>query len=284
MKGLVLRLAGAVVALMFLQALLGGVLLSKLTVEPGAPGWGLLSAALIAAMLLALACRQPRGLARAATLFAVWAAIQALCLVEAVFFPIRIPAEVWPRLIAFQMLEALGFAFVLDRLAGSGPGGPTAWPTGRARRSWLVRIAGATAAYVVAYTVAGYLVWPFVSDFYSPRPMPGTQAILMMQVARGLAFTGVVALILARTAAPPRTAALLSGLTLAILGGVAPLLVPNPFMPHEIRMPHLVEVGVSNFLFGVVGALLLSGLTASRPTMRGWSTTVSPSRSPSSAS
>lgn len=35
------------------------------------------------------------------------------------------------------------------------------------------------------------------------------------------------------------------GLVYAILGGVAPLMVEdNPYMPREVRMPHLVEVGV----------------------------------------
>jgi hypothetical protein len=31
----------------------------------------------------------------------------------------------------------------------------------------------------------------------------------------------------------------------------AALLVPNPFMPYEVRMAHLRETASSNFLFGM---------------------------------
>jgi hypothetical protein len=35
------------------------------------------------------------------------------------------------------------------------------------------------------------------------------------------------------------------------------LLLPNPYMPHEVRMAHLVETASSNFIFGVfIGWLL----------------------------
>ncbi len=44
-----------------------------------------------------------------------------------------------------------------------------------------------------------------------------------------------------------------------VLGGIAPLLLPNPFMPSGIRLAHGFEVGISNFLFGmIVGAALAS--------------------------
>lgn len=42
------------------------------------------------------------------------------------------------------------------------------------------------------------------------------------------------------------------GAVYAILGGVAPLLVDDDtYMPRYVRMTHLVEVGISNFLFGL---------------------------------
>ena len=36
-----------------------------------------------------------------------------------------------------------------------------------------------------------------------------------------------------------------------------PLLYPNPLMPWPVRQVHLIEVGVSNFLFGVLAALIM---------------------------
>jgi len=35
------------------------------------------------------------------------------------------------------------------------------------------------------------------------------------------------------------------------------LLLPNPFMPREVRMVHLVETASSNFLFGWLIVLVL---------------------------
>jgi hypothetical protein len=104
-----------------------------------------------------------------------------------------------------------------------------------------------------------------------------------MQVARGLGLTGIVALVVLRTAGNRRSAALLAGLTLSILGGVAPLIVPNPYMPVDIRIPHLFETGISNFLYGALAGFVLAA-PASRTRMQGWPSPVSPSRSPSSAS
>jgi hypothetical protein len=283
MIGLVLRLFGAIAALSILQGLFGTALLSDMKVEPGAAALGLLSAALIAGVLMALARRQPPGLARVATLFTIWGGIQALALVEAWLFPLLIPPSAWWRLLGFQLLVALTFAVVLDRIAGPGAGDPTAWPLERSAPSWLARVAAGTGAYIVAYFVAGLMVWPYIAHFYSTRPMPGTGSVLLMQVARGLALTGIVALLVLRTAGDRRSAALLAGLTLSILGGVAPLIVPNPFMPRDIRIPHLFETGVSNFLYGIAAAFVLAAPTA-RTRMQGWPTTVSPSRSPSSAS
>jgi hypothetical protein len=50
-----------------------------------------------------------------------------------------------------------------------------------------------------------------------------------------------------------------AALTMSVLGGVAPLLIPNPYLPDAVRHAHLPEVGVSLFLFGFVAAWLLAG-------------------------
>jgi hypothetical protein len=49
----------------------------------------------------------------------------------------------------------------------------------------------------------------------------------------------------------------MAGTALSIFGGLG-LIVPNPFMPDFIRWPHLVEVGVSNFVYGCFVGWLLS--------------------------
>jgi len=55
---------------------------------------------------------------------------------------------------------------------------------------------------------------------------------------------------------PRRHAALALGLAFSVLGGVVPLLPDNPLMPPNIRFAHSIEIGVSNFIFGVILAYL----------------------------
>jgi hypothetical protein len=50
-----------------------------------------------------------------------------------------------------------------------------------------------------------------------------------------------------------------TGLAVAVLFAVmtSQLLLPNPLMPDEVRMVHLVETATSNFLFGWLVVLIL---------------------------
>ncbi len=51
--------------------------------------------------------------------------------------------------------------------------------------------------------------------------------------------------------------AVLIGLTFAVIGGIAPLIPPNELMPAYVRLGHGFEVGISNFIYGVLLAILL---------------------------
>ncbi len=261
MSGHVLRVAGATVVLVVLQAVAGSVLMPAVPEVPGVLPWAVVSAAMTAAVLVAIARHQAAGTTRALRLFAIWWGIQATALSEAILFPIDLPAGLGRALFAHAFVVALVFGFVVDRIAGRPAATATSQPRHGGVRLWAA-VGASTAAYVVAYFSAGTLVWPFVAAFYSARAMPPAGAVLLAQVARGLALTGVVALVALRSSGSRRTIALLSGLVLSVVGGIAPLLVPNPYMPSEIRLPHMVEVGVSNLLFGVVSALLLTRATA----------------------
>ncbi|HEX5834694.1 MAG TPA: hypothetical protein VFY34_12605, partial [Pyrinomonadaceae bacterium] len=57
-----------------------------------------------------------------------------------------------------------------------------------------------------------------------------------------------------------------SGLAVALLFAVmtSQLLLPNPLMPAEVRMVHLVETATSNFLFGWLVVLILRGTGRTR--------------------
>jgi len=242
-----------------LQGIIGGLLLSKVPPPPADAGPFFLASSILAVALgVIVARRLPwRGWRRVAALFAISWGMQANNLAEAVFFSLDIPRGVLPLLFANSFGAAIAFAAVVDRLSPAAtPANPPAEP--RTPGSWIARIAACDLGYVVAYMTAGMAVWPFVQWFYSTRPLPDGRLVIAMQLLRGLVFTAIVAL-LARTLVLARTGrAVLAGLTLAVLGGVVPLLPPNPFMPAGIRFPHMIEVGVSNLLWGFGAALLLS--------------------------
>jgi hypothetical protein len=122
---------------------------------------------------------------------------------------------------------------------------------------WFLRIGLGALAYVVVYFTAGLTAFPFMADFYAGRSIPNPAYIALIQLFRGLGYVGI-ALALVRWLPLHRMGtALTVGLTLSILGGIAPLVVPNIYLPTPVRLVHLIEVGVSNFVFAFfVGWLL----------------------------
>jgi hypothetical protein len=258
MKRIVLGLLLAPVLLLVIQGVTGAVVLPSRPMPEGGGGWVLLYALITAWVLTGLAFTVGAGAwGKAALLFLVAAGIPANNLVEAFFFPLEIPREHLPPLFIHTFVWGGLLAFVLARLAGSGASRPAVSGEGRSVAAWAWRFAAADLSYVVLYTVAGLLVWPYVSHFYAGRALPDPGTILAMQVARGLVFCGIAYALMRFLAVRPVIGALIVGATLSLVGGVAPLLMPNPYMPTSIRLPHMVEVGVSNLLFGVVAAWLL---------------------------
>ena len=80
-----------------------------------------------------------------------------------------------------------------------------------------------------------------------------TQAVLHVG---GRRFSALAWLLVRSLSGPAWQAALLVGLAFA--GLMAPaLLFPNPAMPWPVRWVHMVEIGVSNFLFGLIAAFVL---------------------------
>jgi hypothetical protein len=59
--------------------------------------------------------------------------------------------------------------------------------------------------------------------------------------------------------------AVAGSLLMCVIGGLAPLLVPNPLMPDAIRYAHMVEVVCSNLVFGGLAGWLLSPRRAILP-------------------
>ena len=128
-------------------------------------------------------------------------------------------------------------------------------------RFTALRLAGVIVAYLVLYITAGVLILPYVRKFYPDSSLPTLDLVITLQVFRALVFAAGSALLLRGGV---RYAPWILGLAFSVLGGIAPLLPDNPFMPLGMRMPHMLEVGVSNFLFGFVTAILLRSKRAQR--------------------
>lgn len=254
------RFLGAAAALTLAQMLtqmVAGALLFR--GEPTPPGhfilWGLLIHLLTAVFALALAGRlQVASPRRALLLFLILFGIPANYLAETFFFDIGVGRAMLLRIYAMSLLVAGVVALLADRLGRASPVAPTA----RTVPAWVPRLAVAALVYVVFYVTAGLAIVPFIADFYAGRAMPSLPQIVVLQVFRGLGFAAVAWLVVAFTAGARLGRALWAGATLSILGGILPLLSPNPYLPDAVRLAHLVEVGLSNFLFGLVAGWLLS--------------------------
>lgn len=173
-------------------------------------------------------------------------------LIEAVFFTVltlrEVIAAAVPAAIVFAILSPLA-ALLAGRLkegadAPLEQGGFTP-----------VTLLGVVVAYELLYWSAGLLVFPYVEHFYANRGLPPGYDVAALQVVRSLIFAGA-AYPLLRSGL--RGAPLVLGLVYSVIGGVAPLLPDNPYMPADIRFYHGIEVSVSNFIFGVVVGLLYS--------------------------
>ncbi|NWJ52217.1 MAG: hypothetical protein HXX14_15280 [Bacteroidetes bacterium] len=129
--------------------------------------------------------------------------------------------------------------------------------------SWIWRIILCDILYLIFYITAGMIlqkVYPEFMTFYKDK-VPPFSLIINTQFFRGFIFIGIALLILRTMNSSLTKKAVLIGLTFSIFGGIAPLIQPNEYMPGYVRIGHLFEVGISNFLYGLVLGYLLGQKT-----------------------
>jgi len=250
-------------------------LLLGMRVETRALGWLLLSNLLIVLILSYLARRSRfSGLRLAVILFLVFFGIHTVnTQIESIFFQLAIPQEEMARIVFAGFLVALFFSPVIVVIMGKMGSFPQKTQTRERAKlsltSWIWRIALCDFIYVFLYIVAGALVFPYVRDFYANFTMPPPSQIILMQLVRGLVYIGLGLLTVWMLAERPLEVAVAVGFSFSILGGLAPLLLPNPYMPAHIRIAHGFEISISNFLYGgIVGYLFGSKMWHRRPVSR----------------
>jgi hypothetical protein len=234
--------AGGVILTMF-QAI-AGMLVGPVAIEapPNVLPWLIVSNTIIAGILIWFARQSSwTGLRLAAALFAIgWGIRDVNSLIEAQFLDFFKRGE-FRSIFLQSMVVSLLFAPVVVLLAGRwrDAGSVDVGLTRRTPVNWVARIAACGAVYLLCYFVFGLLVLPFIRHFYTEMPEP-VGLFLFQLLVRGPLFA-VLGLTVARMIPGDRRAhALRVGLALSVLGGVAPLMVPNPYLPDEVRWAHFV--------------------------------------------
>jgi len=159
-----------------------------------------------------------------------------------------------PAAIIFAILSPLAVL-----LADRWKNGSEAEAAGLTPMKLLIVVAG---AYEVLYWTAGTLVYPYIAHFYATKTIPPVYEVASLQIVRSLIFFAAGYPLLR---AGLRSAPLIMGLVYGVVGGIAPLLPDNPYMPADIRFYHGIETSVSNFLFGLIVGYLFTRARPLRP-------------------
>ena len=194
--------------------------------------------------------------------------------IETAFFVTRLPSGMLLRLFLSGAIIAAWFSLLAVLILGkrrsnsteSNPNSRLSMPVGE----WVVKLSLIAIVYVVLYFTFGYYIaWKSeaVRTYYGGSD-PGsllaqmssvlrdTPLLLPLQVLRAVLWTAIAVQVIRMMKGPWWEA----GLAVALLFSVvmtSPLLIPNPYMPREVRMVHLLETASSNFLFGWIIVLVL---------------------------
>jgi len=197
--------------------------------------------------------------------------------IETAFFITRLPPGMLPRLFIAGAIMAAVFSPLAVLILGKArsrvdnSAGPT-WlkmPV----TEWFVKLALIVIAYEVIYFTFGYFIaWqsPAVRAYYGGSDPHGfidnmtnllrnQPSLFVLQAARALLWTAFALPVIKMMKGEWWQ----SGLAVALLFAVvnSQLLIPNPLMPQEVRMAHLLETATSNFLFGWLIVIILRAKT-----------------------
>jgi hypothetical protein len=200
--------------------------------------------------------------------------------IETAYFITRLPPGMLPRLFVAGLIMAAVFAPLAVLILGKAKARANETtedvllklPLG----SWVTKLSLIVVAYILIYFTFGYFIaWKVeaVRTFYNGTD-PGNFFVHIANVLRTepllFLLQAVRALLWAAIAVPVikmmKGHWWESGLAVALLFAVmtALLLLPNPLMPDEVRMAHLLETATSNFLFGWLVVLILRGTDRAR--------------------
>ena len=191
-----------------------------------------------------------------AVFLAVCGLMTVLTQIEAAVFLNMAPGELWGGTLR-STIDSAGLAWLAVALyprleavpapAGHQPNPPTS-------ASWVRRWIGVSFAYLLLYFTAGILILPLIRSWYDAqgRLPPGPAVLIPLQLFRGALFVAVVLPLLRSMSVRRWQAGLAMAIMIPLVHGIAVLIPPNPFMPDFVRHAHMIEIGWSNFVLGLL--------------------------------
>jgi hypothetical protein len=125
-------------------------------------------------------------------------------------------------------------------------------------------------SYVLYYLIFGAITFQFFTKKYYPQAAEQAAALggwfWLYQFARGLLMVLAAVPVIYTLRLSRRKTAVVVGLLVWVVGGLAPLLIPNAEMVPLQRFEHIVEIFTQNFSLGFTATLLLRRKTANSVT------------------
>ncbi len=192
--------------------------------------------------------------------------------IETAFFITSLPPGMLPRLFIAGAIIATVFSPLSVLILGKARARSeltSGWPRMSAG-SWIARLSLIVVIYVVIYFTFGYFIaWKSaaVRAYYGGHDPGGFFAqiasvlrdqpsLFLLQVVRALLWTAIAMPVIRMMKGKWWEAGLAVALLFAVTS--SQLLLPNPLMPYDVRMAHLLETSTSNFLFGWLVVLILT--------------------------
>jgi len=251
------------VALVVLEWVLGFVIPADRVTPEVAGVVGRLGPRLLRAVLLAAPLSFPIGRSRlsgrallGAVFLAVFGLTTVLTQVETAIFLDVTPRELLTGTLVLALTSAAlaWLAVALYPRLGTGHAGVERGPNPPTTASWVRRWIGVSLAYVGLYIAAGLLILPIIRPWYETLGTLDTSPALVfpLQIVRGALFVAFVLPLLRSMSVTRRQAAVTMAVMIPLVHGIAALVPPNPFMPDYVRHAHMVEIGWSNFVLGLL--------------------------------
>jgi hypothetical protein len=193
--------------------------------------------------------------------------------IETAYF-VKLPSGMLSRLFLFGAVFATVFSFLAVVVLGkTKPEGNSNESRSRLKMptsEWLVKLSIIVMAYLVFYFTFGYFIaWKSeaVRAYYGGSD-PGsflaqmnsvlrdTPWLVPLQIVRAILWTAIAAVVIQMMKGRWWEAGLAVALLVSVVMCVQ-LLLPNPLMPTEVRMVHLIETASSNFIFGWLIVMVL---------------------------